>query len=167
MIDKMKNTVKDMEQNADRPVSTRDCLSSSQLPKTPEEDGKMPVSSKENGLECLISEIGGQTASRCKSAVDDCDSRGEAGGGHPHVNVASNLKSATPVDHRHGFFPWLCLIPEVDEPYNYERKVKWIITSVVAVAAATAPMGASIFYREKETPTLYKLHQTTQLIDLN
>ena len=41
----------------------------------------------------------------------------------------------------------LCIMSNGEDSNEYQRKVKWIITGVVAVAAATSPMGASIFYR--------------------
>ncbi|KAH8892786.1 MFS general substrate transporter [Thozetella sp. PMI_491] len=41
---------------------------------------------------------------------------------------------------------WALLVPQVESPYDYPRSTKWLITSVVAIAAATSPMGASIFY---------------------
>jgi len=38
----------------------------------------------------------------------------------------------------------IALVAEVDEPKAYDRKTKWMITFVVALAAAAAPMGSSI-----------------------
>lgn len=56
--------------------------------------------------------------------------------------------NTVPDKKHHGFLGWLSLIPETENPYHYGKKAKWLITGVVAIAAATAPMGASIFYRE-------------------
>lgn len=58
--------------------------------------------------------------------------------------------NTVPDKKHHGFLGWLSLIPEIENPYNYGKKSKWLITGVVAIAAATAPMGASIFYREQK-----------------
>lgn len=49
-----------------------------------------------------------------------------------------------PRGERRGLFANLAVIPEVTEPHDYTRKKKWMITFVVAVAAAAAPMGSSI-----------------------
>jgi len=49
-----------------------------------------------------------------------------------------------PRGERRGLFARLAVIPEVTEPHDYSRKRKWMITFVVAVAAAAAPMGSSI-----------------------
>ncbi|KAH8667161.1 major facilitator superfamily domain-containing protein [Ilyonectria robusta] len=54
--------------------------------------------------------------------------------------------NTVPDEKHHGFLGWLSLIPEIENPYHYGKKAKWLITGVVAIAAATAPMGASIFY---------------------
>ena len=49
-----------------------------------------------------------------------------------------------PRGERRGLFANLAVIAEVTEPHDYTRKRKWMITFVVAVAAAAAPMGSSI-----------------------
>lgn len=49
-----------------------------------------------------------------------------------------------PRGERRGLFANLAVIAEVTEPHDYTRKKKWMITFVVAVAAAAAPMGSSI-----------------------
>lgn len=49
-----------------------------------------------------------------------------------------------PRGERRGLFANLAVIAEVTEPHDYSRKKKWMITFVVAVAAAAAPMGSSI-----------------------
>ncbi|OCK77589.1 MFS transporter [Lepidopterella palustris CBS 459.81] len=45
---------------------------------------------------------------------------------------------------RRGLFASLALIPEVTNPYHYQRRTKWFITVMVAIAAAAAPMGSAI-----------------------
>ena len=49
-----------------------------------------------------------------------------------------------PRGQRRGLFANLAMIAEVTEPHDYTRKRKWMITFVVAIAAAAAPMGSSI-----------------------
>lgn len=49
---------------------------------------------------------------------------------------------------RRGLFAGLTLVPEVERPYDYSRKTKWIITTVVALAAAGGPLGSNIMYRK-------------------
>ncbi|KAI1157916.1 major facilitator superfamily domain-containing protein [Nemania serpens] len=51
-----------------------------------------------------------------------------------------------PKESRRGLVPWLSLVPEVDNPRNYDNGVKWMLTIFVAAAACAAPMGSSIFY---------------------
>ncbi|KAI1109291.1 major facilitator superfamily domain-containing protein [Nemania sp. NC0429] len=50
-----------------------------------------------------------------------------------------------PKESRRGLVPWLSLVPEVDNPRNYDRGIKWMLTVFVAAAACAAPMGSSIF----------------------
>ncbi|KAF9882113.1 MFS multidrug resistance [Colletotrichum karsti] len=51
-----------------------------------------------------------------------------------------------PRSKRRGLFGQLAVIPEVESPYTYTNKTKWTITLIIALAAAMAPMGSSIFY---------------------
>lgn len=48
---------------------------------------------------------------------------------------------------RRGLFAHFVLIPEVERPYDYSRKTKWLITLIVALAAAGGPIGSNIMYR--------------------
>jgi hypothetical protein len=52
-----------------------------------------------------------------------------------------------PRKERRGLFAQLTLIPEVERPYDYARKTKWMVTAIVAAAACTAPLGSNILYR--------------------
>lgn len=45
---------------------------------------------------------------------------------------------------RRGLCARFALIPEVTNPYHYSNKTKWLITAIVAVAAAAAPVGSAI-----------------------
>lgn len=81
--------------------------------------------------------------------------RGEEKDGGP-LRPARSTASSTrprraipiPRESRRGLVPWLSLVPEVDNPRNYDNNVKWMLTVFVAAAACAAPMGSSIFYRE-------------------
>lgn len=45
---------------------------------------------------------------------------------------------------KRGLFARFAAIPEVTEPYHYSNKTKWLITFIVALAAAAAPVGSAI-----------------------
>lgn len=47
---------------------------------------------------------------------------------------------------RRGLFARFALIPEVTEPSHYPNTTKWLITAIVALAAAAAPVGSSIIF---------------------
>ena len=49
---------------------------------------------------------------------------------------------------RRGLLARFALIPEVDRPYDYKRSTKWLITLIIALAAAAAPIGSAIMMRE-------------------
>ncbi|KAF2719659.1 MFS general substrate transporter [Polychaeton citri CBS 116435] len=49
-----------------------------------------------------------------------------------------------PRNQRRGLLARLTLVPEVTNPYDYNRGIKWFLCFVVAVAGAVAPMGSSI-----------------------
>ncbi|KAJ9351777.1 hypothetical protein DTO027B9_6153 [Paecilomyces variotii] len=51
-----------------------------------------------------------------------------------------------PRSRRRGLFAQFTLLAEVENPKTYPRRTKWFITFIVAVAAAAAPMGSSIFF---------------------
>ena len=52
-----------------------------------------------------------------------------------------------PVSKRSGLFARLSFLYEADEPKAYPRKVKWLITFIISLAAVAAPMGSSIILR--------------------
>lgn len=45
---------------------------------------------------------------------------------------------------RRGLLARFCFIDEVTNAWDYSNKMKWLITAIVAVAGAAAPMGSSI-----------------------
>ena len=61
---------------------------------------------------------------------------------------ASMTSLAVPIvrGQRRGLFSSLTLIPEVTTPTSYPSRTKWIITSLIGVAAAAPAMGSSIVY---------------------
>ncbi|EAA31598.1 MFS general substrate transporter [Neurospora crassa] len=46
---------------------------------------------------------------------------------------------------RRGLLASFAFIPEVERPVEYKNKTKWMITTIVALAAAGAPFGSGIF----------------------
>jgi hypothetical protein len=63
-------------------------------------------------------------------------------------SVHSRALTTVPLSQRRGLFAKLSLIPEVERPYDYANKTKWLITLIVSIAAAAAPLGSSIFFRK-------------------
>ncbi|KAF5869561.1 putative mfs multidrug resistance protein [Botrytis fragariae] len=51
-----------------------------------------------------------------------------------------------PRSKRRGLLGLLTIIPEVENPQNYKNGTKWLITFIVAVAGAAAPLGSAIFF---------------------
>jgi hypothetical protein len=65
-------------------------------------------------------------------------------------SARSRPLSIVPRSKRRGLFGQFAVLPEVDRPYDYSDRTKWMITTIVALAAAGAPIGSSIFYREPQ-----------------
>lgn len=63
-------------------------------------------------------------------------------------SVRSRPLSIVPRHKRRGLLGKLALIPEVDRPHDYKRSTKWLITLIISLAAAAAPMGSAIFLRK-------------------
>ena len=63
-------------------------------------------------------------------------------------STRSRPLSVIPRSKRRGLFGRFTLIPEVENAYTYKRSTKWMITFVIALATAAAPLGSSIFYRK-------------------
>ena len=49
-----------------------------------------------------------------------------------------------PRSQRRGLLAQFALIPEVQNPYHYSRKTKWLLTFIVAFCAMAGPMGSAI-----------------------
>lgn len=60
----------------------------------------------------------------------------------------SRTTAIVPRGKRRGLLARLAIIPEIERPYDYKNKTKWIITATVALAAIAAPLGSAIFYRK-------------------
>jgi hypothetical protein len=66
--------------------------------------------------------------------------------GPPLKSAASSIYEPAPIVPRHlrrGLLGRFALIAESTEPTHYPRKTKWIITTIVAFAAAAAPTGSA------------------------
>ena len=50
---------------------------------------------------------------------------------------------------RRGLLARFSVVAEVGEPKHYPRRIKWFVTFIVALAAVAAPMGSTIFFRER------------------
>lgn len=56
-----------------------------------------------------------------------------------------------PRSQRRGLFGRFTILAEVEEPKHYTRRTKWFITFVIALAAAAAPLGSAIIFRESRS----------------
>ena len=66
------------------------------------------------------------------------------------ASIANSVRPApvkVPRSNRRGLFGRFSIIAEVEEPKDYPNKTKWFLTFVIAVAAAAAPFGSTIFFR--------------------
>ncbi|RDW91362.1 MFS general substrate transporter-64 [Coleophoma crateriformis] len=80
-------------------------------------------------------------------------------------SVHSSQSNVVPRSQRRGLLGRFTIIPEVERPYEYDRKTKWTITLLVALAAAAGPMGSAIFY--PALPELSKdLHTSSTITNL-
>ena len=64
------------------------------------------------------------------------------------ASVLSRTITVVPRSKRRGLLGRLTIIPEIERPYNYANSTKWVITLIVALAGAAAPLGSAIFFRE-------------------
>lgn len=82
---------------------------------------------------------------------------------------SSSIYSRTivvPRAQRRGLLGRLALIPEVENPHAYGRGTKWMITFLIALAAAAAPMGSAIFYPALPTMAV-ELDTSTTITNLS
>lgn len=64
------------------------------------------------------------------------------------ASVSSRTVTVVPRSKRRGLLGFLTIIPEIERPHNYANSTKWVITLIVALAGAAAPLGSAIFFRE-------------------
>ncbi|KAL9066741.1 MAG: hypothetical protein Q9157_007036 [Trypethelium eluteriae] len=89
---------------------------------------------------------------------------------------SSEGQSAKPVlrSERRGLLAHFALLPEVDEPKQYSRRTKWLITFIVAFAGAAAPAGSGILLPALQdiagdlhtTPTITNLSVALYMLSL-
>jgi hypothetical protein len=53
-----------------------------------------------------------------------------------------------PRSQRRGILASLAIVPEVTNPYGYSNGMKWLFTTIVALAGTTSSTGSSILYRK-------------------
>ncbi|KAJ0120096.1 MFS multidrug resistance transporter [Diaporthe amygdali] len=95
------------------------------------------------------------------------DTEGGVSRSHSRASSArSRPLIVVPRKERRGLFAQLALIPEVERPYDYSRKTKWTITTIVAVAAAGGPIGSNIFYPALSDMAEY-FHTSETIVNLN
>jgi hypothetical protein len=79
----------------------------------------------------------------------------------PSKSRSSSVRSrpiSIPRSKRRGLLARFTIIPEVQNPHDYKRSIKWFITFQVAIAAAAAPMGSAIILRKYNTfPTYWTI----------
>lgn len=69
--------------------------------------------------------------------------------GSPTIRAAtiSSLPVQVPRSQRRGLCGRFTILAEVNEPLDYPDGTKWFITSILAMAAVTAPLGSTIIFR--------------------
>ncbi|GAD95593.1 MFS multidrug resistance transporter, putative [Paecilomyces variotii No. 5] len=95
----------------------------------------------------------------------------------PPQRASSVYEEPIPVPRskRRGLFAQFTLLAEVENPKAYPRRTKWLITFIVAVAAAAAPIGTSIFFPSlsqvakdlNSTPTITNLSIALYMLSMS
>ena len=129
----------DIEANDHAPPDSNGPVVHSSVSKTPDREGKTDGDSI-HSEHSHTSSGSIEHASKDKEPAQRSKSKSSS--------VRSRPLSIVPRHKRRGLLGKLALIPEVDRPYDYKRSTKWLITLLVALAAAAAPMGSAIFLRE-------------------
>ncbi|KAM3555896.1 hypothetical protein ARSEF4850_005798 [Beauveria asiatica] len=92
-----------------------------------------------------------------KNGVVDAQNTAELGMSRSQSRASSTRTRpavVVPRRQRRGLLSRFTILPEVVNPYDYNRLTKWGITATIAVATAAAPLGSSIFYRLFLSPYL-------------
>lgn len=64
-----------------------------------------------------------------------------------HASSFAHSTAVVPRAERRGLLGRFAVIPEIECSYEYKKGTKWMITAIVALAGAAAPMGSGIFMR--------------------
>ncbi|GAB7345829.1 hypothetical protein MBLNU457_4086t1 [Dothideomycetes sp. NU457] len=165
---------KDSEKNLDH-------TSSQSLSKTPSPEDASPElppilpppAVTENVLEEAEEHHEGETAEPSRSRR----SRSRSFRPRPSSRSSSVYREAVkvPRSERRGLLAGVTVIAEVSEPKDLANKTKWMITAVVALAAAAAPMGSSIILPALEdiakafdtTPTVTNLSVAFYMLSMS
>lgn len=81
------------------------------------------------------------------TVVADNDDAAQGENGLSRFDTPRRDAVKVPRSKRRGLLGRFALVAEVENPYDYNNKLKWFITFIVAFAAAGAPLGSSIFFR--------------------
>lgn len=73
----------------------------------------------------------------------------EAQTSNPDTENSTLDPITVPREQRRGLLARFSVVAEVEEPKHYPRRIKWFITFIVALASVAAPMGNTIFFRER------------------
>ena len=65
-----------------------------------------------------------------------------------HTSSFAYTNTVVPRAERRGLLGRFAIIPEIEQPHEYKNSTKWMITLIVSLAAAGAPMGSGIILRE-------------------
>lgn len=100
--------------------------------------------SQEDGTSHVVEQNQDTVPATASSGKDDIEAQ------VPDTDAASIISSPVKVPRaqRRGLLATLTILAEVEEPKNYPRRTKWYITCVIALAAAAAPLGSTIFFRK-------------------
>lgn len=58
-----------------------------------------------------------------------------------------------PRSDRRGLFGRFTILAEIEKPREYPRPIKWFITFIIAMAAIAAPIGSTLIFRTRKTPS--------------
>lgn len=111
------------------------------------EEHESPPAPEEGGHEDPINEFSKHVREERAQQDDDLESR--PGLSHT-VSTTSSVVPAVvkvPRGKRTGLLASWTLLYEAEEPKHYPRKIKWLVTFMIALAAVSAPMGSSIILR--------------------
>lgn len=65
-----------------------------------------------------------------------------------HEKKEQPNESSPQIPIRSGFLSFIVIIPPVADSKDYDRRLKWLLTVIVALAALAAPMGSNILLRK-------------------